>query len=409
MTKVLIYGVNYYPEKTGIGKYTQEMAEWLVKCGYHVKVVAAPPYYPEWKVKENYHSDRYRKERINGVEIYRCPIFIPGKLSALARILHLLSFSASSLFVLFGLAFWRPQAVINIVPTILSTVGALLTARISNARKWLHIQDYEFDAAINLGILRMPRLKKLVAAAEDTIFNQFDCISTISEPMLRRILQKTSRKETAVLFPNWIDTNTIYPLTGHNVLRNQFGLCRDDIAVLYSGNMGNKQDLEIFVDVAEKLKFNQHIKILLCGEGPLKSKLVSMSAGLENLRILPLQPPERFNLLLNLADIHLLPQKPEAADIVMPSKLTGIFSSGKPVIAFTFPGTEIERVVTGCGIVVPPHNVDATTAAIVRLAENPDERKKLGQAGRAYAVRHMDQSLILNQFENRLARFIGKK
>lgn len=60
--KILVYGINYSPELTGIGKYTGEMVEWLAAQGHEVRVITAPPYYPQWQVGENYSARRYKRE-----------------------------------------------------------------------------------------------------------------------------------------------------------------------------------------------------------------------------------------------------------------------------------------------------------------------------------------------------------
>jgi len=95
--RILIYGVNYAPELTGIGKYTGEMAEWMAGHGHDVRVVTVPPYYPEWKVRDGYSGWKYSHERLNGVKVWRCPLYVPANQSGLKRILHLVSFALSSL------------------------------------------------------------------------------------------------------------------------------------------------------------------------------------------------------------------------------------------------------------------------------------------------------------------------
>ena len=108
--RILLVTINYWPELTGIGKYTGEMAEWLSERGFEVKVITAPPYYPAWKVSDGYSSVFYRKEKINGVSVIRCPLWVPGKLSGLKRILHLASFSLTSFPVMIWTAlWWRPN------------------------------------------------------------------------------------------------------------------------------------------------------------------------------------------------------------------------------------------------------------------------------------------------------------
>ncbi len=73
--KILIYGLNYAPELTGTGKYTAEMAESLIRNGHEVRVICAPPYYPEWQIASGYSAGRYRREDVRGVRVWRAPIY----------------------------------------------------------------------------------------------------------------------------------------------------------------------------------------------------------------------------------------------------------------------------------------------------------------------------------------------
>jgi colanic acid biosynthesis glycosyl transferase WcaI len=134
-----------------------------------------------------------------------------------------------------------------------------------------------------------------------------------------------------------------------------------------------------------------------------------MASALAKVTFLPLQPVEKLNYLLNLADIHLLPQKANAADLVMPSKLTGILASGKPVIATANPGTEIAQTVKNHGVVVPPDNAAAFSQALLRLANHPDERTKLGQNGRIFSKEYLSKEKILSQFERNLFALVNDK
>ena len=407
MMKILIYGLNYHPELTGIGKYTGEMAEWLANNGHQVRVVTAPPYYPKWKTGNGFSSYCYRVETLNGVKVFRCPLYIPRIPTGLTRILHLLSFSLSSLPVIFYQITWRPQVLINVIPSVFSAFTALLGAALYNAKTWLHIQDFELDAAFNLGILRARGLKEIAGYVESIIFKKFDYVSTISLSMLRKLYQKGIDESTTLLLPNWVDTNQIFPLAGRNSLRDALGFSQKHIVALYAGSMGNKQGLEVIIDAARITERKKHIRFVLCGEGQAKSKLEALSSGLTNVCFIPLQPLQKLNRLVNLADIHLLPQKPEAADLVMPSKLTGMFASGKPVIAIADPGTEMGRVVNGRGIIVKPGDIEGFANAIVELADNPNEREKIGRVGRSYATDLFNKNRILTQFETALNDFVS--
>jgi colanic acid biosynthesis glycosyl transferase WcaI len=91
--KILLISTNYSPELTGVGKYSGEMISWLAEQGHEVRVVCAPPYYPQWKVGKGYSSWRFQIENSLNKKVYRCPLWVPAKPSGLKRIIHLASFA----------------------------------------------------------------------------------------------------------------------------------------------------------------------------------------------------------------------------------------------------------------------------------------------------------------------------
>ena len=378
------------------------MVEWLTSRGHEIRVVTTPPYYPVWRVGKDYSTWRYKKENSNKVCVFRCPLWVPKNLTGLNRVMHLASFSFSSAFVLLSQVFWQPDVVLNIAPAFLSSPVSMIGSIFSNSKSWLHIQDFELDAAFNLDILRIKQIGKLAALGERWILRQFDRISTISHEMVKVLQCKGVDESSIVLFPNWVDTDAIYPLNGSNPMRKELGISNHTIVALYSGNMGQKQGVELLAEVAGKLEPHKNIKFVFCGEGSACSRLHLMTSGLKNVICLPLQPVDRLNNLLGMADIHLLPQRADAADLVMPSKLTGIFASGRPVVATAKPNTAVGRVVQNRGIVVRPNDAEEFAKSLLFLATHPEERKRLGEAGRSYAVEKLSKEKILCRFETDL-------
>lgn len=408
--RILIYGINYAPELTGIGKYTGELAEWLAAQGHEVRVVTAPPYYPAWQVGKGYSAWNYSHKLIAGVKVWRCPLWVPHRQSGLQRILHLVSFAASSLpVILWQGTFWRPEIVFVVEPPLFCAPGAWLAARLGTAKAWLHIQDFEVDAAFDLGLLPAGWIRNMATKLEHWLMYRFDSVSTISEHMLKRIAAKGVEQSKHILFPNWVDTDAIYPMSEPNFLRAELGITPDTIVILYSGNLGEKQGLEILIPVADLLAVYPHILFVVCGEGAAKKRLLKLAKGLPNIRFLNLQPVVRLNALLNLANIHLLLQSASAADLVMPSKLTGMFASGKPVVATAHSSTQVAQVVKGRGVVVPPGDVAALANGILYLSNRPDECNQLGQAARAFAVANWSQKTILGQLEQALVSALLEK
>jgi len=131
-------------------------------------------------------------------------------------------------------------------------------------------------------------------------------------------------------------------------------------------------------------------------------RLRAATAGFAHVRWLPLQPAARLNDLLNAADLHLLPQRPDAADLVMPSKLAFMLASGRPVVAGVAPGTALARAIEGAGLAVPPGDATAMAAAVRALTEDSPRRHALGEGARSRALAEWDREAILTMFENEL-------
>jgi len=415
--KILLYTLNFTPELTGIGKYSGEMASWLAEQGHDVRVVAAPPYYPDWKVAAGYSGMRYRREKLvsaevlpsgidrasrGGMFVYRCPLWVPNKPSGLKRLIHLASFALSSLPVMLRQVFWRPDVVWVVAPAFFCAPGAWMTARLCGARAWLHVQDYEVDAAFDLGLLKGKLLRRAVMMVERWMFRRFDVVSTISHRMLERARSKGVEPSCALLFPNWVDISSVRPDMRSPAFRAELGIAPDAVMALYSGNMGGKQGLDILAQVAVLLQGDARLVFVFCGNGAGRADLMAQCADLSNVRFLDLQPLEKLGTLLASADIHLLPQRADAADLVMPSKLTGMLASGRPVVATAHQGTEVARVIEGCGIAVPPEDPLAFARVIADLVGDIEEREHLGRAARVYAEENLARDAVLGAFESAL-------
>lgn len=400
--KILIHGINYSPEMTGIGKYTGEMAEWLAAAGHEVRVVTAPPYYPQWKIGAGYAAGQYQQQEIAGVRVWRAPLWVPAKPSGAKRLLHLMSFALSSLPVMVQQAFWRPDVVWMAAPALFCVPATLLAARLSGAKCCIHIQDYEIDAAFQLGMLKSPAVRRFALWLERSLLRRFDMVSTISGQMMALAKSKGVAPAKVVFFPNWVKLPAT--VQAGSSYRAELGIAADQVVALYSGNMGAKQGLEILSQAAQLLKDHSQIQFVFCGQGPGRAGLQQQCADLPNVRFLDLQPMDRLADFLALADIHLLPQRADAADLVMPSKLTGMLASGRAVVATATTGTELANVVQSCGMVTEPENAEALAGAILHLANDDALRQKMGQTGRLYAEENLDQQHILTNFIKSLQR-----
>lgn len=408
--KLLVVGLNYAPDFIGIPKYTTEMCEELARRGHQVTVVTAPPYYPAWEVPAAYRG-AWRTEDLNGVLLVRAPIYVPKKPRGVTRLLHHLSFAATSL----PSAVWcaltkRPDVVLTVAPSLMSAPAAMIAAKLSGARSWLHIQDFEVDAAFELGMLKGEGARRWAERLEWALLSGFDRVSTISASMRRLLLRKRVSESAALELRNWVDVDTVTAWPSSNTsYREALKIPADHAVALYSGNMAGKQGLETLAEVAALLEAQSaKVTLMLCGQGPLKSVLEAACAERTNVRFMDLQPTEKLPELLATADIHLLPQRAEAADLVLPSKLTGMLASGRPVVAMADTGTGLEIEVEGCGLTVPAGDGVAMAGAVLRLSTDHKLRHELGKAARERAEQRWRRSAVIDGLELELKRLVAQ-
>lgn len=406
--RILIYGINFLPEPVGIGKYTGEMACWLSERGHAVRMVCAPPYYPDWKIQSPFKATKFTKDQHGSIDVFRSPVWVPRKPRGLTRLIHLGSFAASSTLPLANQLSWRPDVVFTVAPALFCAPAALAFAKLSGSLSWLHIQDFEVDAAFDLGLLRHPKMESFARTAESRLLQEFDVVSTISPRMIDRLEQKGIAADRRVLFPNWVDCDEIFPMREPSSFRKELGIRNDAIVAMYSGALGEKQGIEILIEAAQLLRDHKEIVFVVGSSGPAFERFKAQSRHLTNMRCCDLAPPERLNDWLNIADVHLMPQRANAADLVMPSKLTGMLASGRPVVATAMPGTQVAQTVAQCGIFVTPGSTRDFAKAIVDLASHESKRIDLGRKGRAMAENQLGKDAVCGEFEQTLQAALDK-
>lgn len=402
--KILLYGINYSPELTGIGKYSGEMARWLAVQGHELRVITAPPYYPEWRVHAGFGAWRYARSVEEGVTVVRCPLYVPPKPSALKRILHLTSFSLSSSLAVLAQWRWKPDLVILVAPTLFCAPQTLLLSRLTGACSLLHIQDYEVDALFGLGIARGGIIKRLAHAAERFILRAFDRVSTISSGMLQRAREKGVDASALHFFPNWSETLRFQGARRDSKLLQKLGADPQRRILLYSGNIGEKQGLESVVEAAWQLRERKDLQFVIVGEGGGKARLMKMveQKQLDNILFAPLQPYEDLPALLASADCHLVIQKRGAADAVLPSKLTNILAVGGNALITADPDTTLGMLCKdfpGIATLIEPESVSALVKGIESVLSLPSTNLTAA----TYARDYLDKNQILSRFIEELA------
>jgi colanic acid biosynthesis glycosyl transferase WcaI len=408
--RILIFGINYSPELTGIGKYTGEMGSWFAQRGHDVHVVTAVPYYPEWEVHEKYKGKKWFTEDIDGANVHRVPLYVPREVNSKKRIIHEFSFVLGVLPYWFKFLFSKKfDAVFCAAPPFHLGFLPLILSKLRGMPMVSHVQDLQVDAAKELGMINNKTFLNIMFGLERFILKNSTRVSTISLGMEQKIAAKGIVEKQRIMFPNWVDEKSIKPLPKEASLRTEFGIGMDDKVILYSGNLGEKQGLESIIETAITYKDRKDVYFIIVGSGGAKEKLMQMAAeaGLTQVKFYPLQPYDKLSALLATADVHLVLQKKSAADLVMPSKLTGILSAGGCSIVTAEPGTSLYMVIDQhqMGILCEPENATSLAGAI-DTAINSDLTVYRTNA-RSYAEKYLSKEAILEQFEADLAKMAG--
>ena len=288
--RILIYGINYTPEPIGVGRFTGELGAFLVQHGTQVAVVTAVPHYPGWLTRDGYRN-RYLRETVGGASVTRCPLLLKSEMRGIWRMIAPLSFAISSAPVaIWRILRFRPDTLLCVEPTLFSAPVALLAAKLIGARTVLHIQDLEIDAAFAMGHLNGGLLQGAARLFERITVKAFDAVVTISHRMRDKLKEKGIPEERLSVVRNWVDLKKIRPLDGANSFRRDLQLSHGDFVVLYAGNIGAKQGLEIVLDAAAALQSEPGVVFVMAGDGPEKAKLQKAYSHLKNVRFLPTQP-----------------------------------------------------------------------------------------------------------------------
>jgi colanic acid biosynthesis glycosyl transferase WcaI len=405
--RLLLISYNFYPEPTGIGKYNGEMISWFVSQGYDCTVITSYPYYPYWKIQEPYYKKRfwYTIEKSvdaksgGSLRIYRCPQYVPAKPSGVKRIILDLTFFLSAALPLLRLLFSKKfDYVLTIAPSFQIGLLGVLFRKFQGSKFLYHIQDLQIEAAQDLKMIQSPKVINVLFKLENYILNRSDVVSTISPGMVAKVKAKT--KKDVLLFPNWTDTNSFYPVKNKSNLKKEFSYLPSDKIVLYSGAIGEKQGLDSILNIADQLRTVTNLKFIICGSGPYKKELQNLAdqLKLQNVNFMPLQDHSKFNDFLNLADVHLVIQKASASDLVMPSKLTTILAVGGLAIITANQGSGLHSLVNehNIGVLVEAENTNSLKECILKVIHG-DYSEIAGNA-RKYAEAYLSTEEVLRSY-----------
>jgi colanic acid biosynthesis glycosyl transferase WcaI len=410
--RILVMGINYVPERTGIAPFTTGVCEHMAEEGHHVTVITAFPYYPEWRVWDGYRGALTRKETLRGVVVRRVRHFVPRRASGVSqRLAHDLSFSFAALFA--GLFAGRCDVIYCACPPPTLGLAAFLLSKLKSAPFVVKLADLASDAALATGILQEGSAIRAARAIEGYVYRHAEAVICLCQGFVDALTDRGISPQKLHLIPDWADTENLEPVVRGNSFRGANGFSEKQFLVLHTGNMGKKQDLMNVIRAAERSKGDADLVWCLVGQGEERGAIEREISrrGLHNVRLLPFQPLEMLAQMYSAADALLLNQKAAMKEAVIPSKLLTYMAAGRPVIAAASAESEAARQVrlASCGLVIPADRPEALVEAALLLRENPAMRKEFALKGREYALRHFTRQAVLHAYDSFFRRFSVKR
>ena len=393
---------NYWPPEVGASSHlTFELCTSLVGYGHQVTVVTGFPRYIVQHVPKKYRGKWLYREEVKGIRVIR--IVAPSSSGRRALIRSLEHVLVAPPLLLGGLLAGPADVIYTISPPLPLGLTAYLLGKVKRARFVFGIQDIFPQNAVDLGLLRNPVVIWFARRLEAFVYRKAHFITVHSEGNRAFLLTQAGVPGDKVkVMPNWVDTETIAPGDRNNGFRVEYGL-DDQFIVLFAGTMGWSQGLDVVVEAASLLQAYQDILFLLVGDGVDKERLMAKAQALDlpNVRFLPMQPWERYPLVLNAADVCLVTLRPEVRTPVVPSKLLTIMASGRPVVASLDLNGDAPEIVEAaqCGYAVEPGNPEKLAQTILALYNSPALREKYGQNGRQYAEEHFSRGVRTGAYE----------
>ena len=397
---------HFEPDTAPTGTVMTRIVAELVERGHIVHVVTSLPWYRSHRIEPGWGGRLVRRETTAWGSVTRVHPF-PGddKSNLLRRAIGFVAYSllAGAECLRVGGRRRRIGAVIAMSPPLTLGLTGWLVSRLRRAPMVFNIQDVFPDAAIETGAIRNRWIIAAASWLERISYRAADAVTVLSDDLRDNVVAKlpSARASTVHVIPNFVDTEVIVPMNRLTDHRRALGL-GDGPVVLYAGNVGFSQSLELVVAAACELP---DVTFLINGDGAARASLEESASRCPNVRFAGYIEPDRLAELLATGDVHVVPLRAGLGRVSVPSKTYSIMAAGRPVVAAIDPGTAVPKILaaSGGGLAVVPDDVDAFVAGLRRLLDHPELATEMGRRGREWVVREASPGAVGAAYDDLLA------
>lgn len=401
--RIVVLPPHFEPDTAPTGVIWAVIVRELASRGHEIEVVTSLPWYRDHRVEVGFEGKTVRREDTPWGRITRInPFPTADKRNLVRRALSYGGFSA--LTGLMGARGPRVDAVIAISPPLTLALSGWAVAKLRGAPLILNLQDIFPDVAIELGAIKGPRMIAAARKLERACYRASDAVTVLSEDLKANLIGKDIRATKVRVIPNFVEVDRLHVGPRDNAYRTEFGLT-DKRVVMYAGNVGLSQSLDLVLDAAAALVYESDVVFVINGQGAQREELERRARGLNNVRFVDMQPIARLPEVLSAADLHLIPLRKGLARSSVPSKTYSIMAAGRPFVASVDEGTEVALLAerSGAGVAVPPEDAEALTKAIRSLLDEPSELDAMGDRGRRFVEGWASPAAVAAAYEELIA------
>ena len=374
----------------------------LANRGHELHVVTSLPWYRKHQVEQGWSGALWRVEKTNWGSITRVQPFAgKTKSNLLRRAVGFILFSyLVGLRALFAGKVWRRvDGVLAMSPPLTLGLIGWHTKLFRGGKLVFNIQDIFPDAAIETGAITNKKIISFASWLERTSYKCSDSVVLLSDDLANNVQSKIEQKfhKRVKVIPNFVDTQAITPMSRMTNYRTELRI-DDALVVMYAGNVGFSQSLEMLVSAARELP---QLIFVINGEGTARESLKKSAHGLSNVRFGDYQDVSRLSEVLATGDIHVVPLKRGLGSVSVPSKTYSILASGRPVLAAVDLDTEVPRILAAAdaGVCVEPDNSGAFISALRAMTLDPKTLSEMGERGRKWVENHASPASVAQRYE----------
>jgi glycosyltransferase involved in cell wall biosynthesis len=394
---VLLVTQYFWPESFRIN----ELVNAMQRTGIKFTVLTGQPNYPEGQIFKGYKAFSIKREYKDSIEIIRVPMVARGKSNAIKLALNYLSYILFASFLgpwllrrkKFDTIFvYAPSPILQVIP-------AIIIKKIKKIPLITWVGDLWPESLVSTGFVKNKVILNLIAKLVSWIYKNNDLVLVQSQPFLKSVMQLAGNVPVRY-FPNPGENSFANGKDPVLTLQGYFH-------VVFAGNLGSVQALNMVIDAATILAMQQDIRFVLIGNGSQSAwlKMEIEVRGLTNVLMPGRYPPEEMPAIFDQADALLVSLvRDETMNLTVPAKVQSYMAAGRPIIAAL--NGEGARIVieAGAGVASPAEDAEELVKAVLKLKGlSRAELDEMGANGRVFYQKHYHPDVLAAQLSKWMA------